>query len=590
MKLLKYVLISCLALTVFSCDEDEILKEEPLDFLVADNAYVSPDGINSAIVKLYNRASRLSNPNSSNSNDSQFWIGTDVAYEARDFLVDMWSNYNITTDNPRVKSDWDDAYKIVFNANVVLNRAAIDAENPIEYSDENLRTIHLAEAAFFRAWGYRALVHLFGDVPLIIEELDEAKRDYTRTPKAEVIAQMIEDFNFAKDNLPTINAVRQMGRVPKAAAYHYLAETYIANNQNQEAITASSWVIDNSDYELMTDRFGSRLEEPGDVYWDLFRLNNQNRSAGNTETIWAYQDEYLTPGGDIDARWERLLGGEYNRYTAKGETNPATRTFIYEATYNGGRAQGYIRPTSHVTHGIWNSDRENDIRNSEFNIKRQWWVDNPESVHYNDTIDVNDPADVAKFMGGPRGVEEDTNRYVYPYIMKFVRINNHVPEELRDGSLNDAQMALATPEHIALIESYGGVGPRLQGGARRYRADIYALRLAETYLLRAEAYLNLGNTTAAADDINQVRERSSATPVVSADVDIDYILDERLRELIFEEPRRITLGRLGLLYDRVSRYNNYAKDNIQPFHNLYPIPLSDILSNAEAELEQNPGY
>jgi len=348
-------------------------------------------------------------------------------------------------------------------------------------------------------------------------------------------------------------------------------------------------IINSGEYALMTERFGSRKDEPGDVFWDLFRLNNQNRSSGNTEVIWAFQDEYPTQGGDNDARWERTLGGEYNRWQAKDEYD-GIRTFIYESTYNGGRGQGYIRPTSHVTHGIWKDNFYTDIRNSEYNIKRKWWVDNPQSAYYGDTIDLSDPADMAKYMGGPRGVEDDTNRYMYPYYHKFVTVNNHVAEELLDGSLTDAQKALATPEHIAMVESYGGVGPKLHGNARRYRTEIYALRLAEVYLLRAEAYLMKGDQASAATDINVVRDRANATPVLAADVDIDYILDERIRELIWEEPRRITLGRLGLIYDRTSRYNDYAKDFVQPHHNLYPIPQTDVLVNSEAELAQNPGY
>ena len=75
---------------------------------------------------------------------------------------------------------------------------------------------------------------------------------------------------------------------------------------------------------------------------------------------------------------------------------------------------------------------------------------------------------------------------------------------------------------------------------RAYR-DVYALRLAETYLLRAEAYLGAGNIAQAAEDINVVRRRAEAPPVSSAEVDIDYILDERARELHLEENRLLTL-------------------------------------------------
>ncbi|WP_262714405.1 RagB/SusD family nutrient uptake outer membrane protein [Ginsengibacter hankyongi] len=76
--------------------------------------------------------------------------------------------------------------------------------------------------------------------------------------------------------------------------------------------------------------------------------------------------------------------------------------------------------------------------------------------------------------------------------------------------------------------------------------DIYAIRLAETYLLRAEAYLDKGDIVNAAADVNVVRARANADPVAPGNVNIAYILDERARELMVEEPRWLTLARLGL--------------------------------------------
>lgn len=588
MKKLNYIYLSCIMLIFASCDENAILEEVPLDFLTVENAYVTPAGINSALVKIYERASEYALVNSTSAQDGDLWLGTDVAYHARSWDSDRWSHYNITADDSKASDRWKDAYKIIFNANVIIDRLVPEAENQIEYPSEVEKKQHLAEALFFRAWAYRSLVHLFGDVPLVIEEVTSAKIDYVRAAKSAVLDQMILDLEYAKVNLLKKEDISPAGRIPRAAALHYLAEAYLSTGDANSALTAASAVINNPSYDLMTARFGSRMSEKGDVYWDLFRLNNQN-SSENTETIWAYQDEYPTPGGDSNGRWERVLGGEYNRWVASGEAS-GVRTFIYESTYHGGRAQAYIRPTSHVTHKIWAGNWDNDIRNSDNNILRKWWIDNPLSVHYGDIIDLADNSYVDKYMGAHHTVQEDTTRYVYPTFLKFTRINNHEPDEMRDGSLSEEQLALATPEHIAFVESFNGVGPKMTGGARRYRADTYALRLAETYLLRAEIYLALGNTAAAADDINVVRDRSNANLITGADVTIDYILDERLRELLFEEPRRITLGRLGLIYDRTSRFNDYAKNNVQPHHNLYPIPLSEIQANGGADLGQNDGY
>jgi len=116
--------------------------------------------------------------------------------------------------------------------------------------------------------------------------------------------------------------------------------------------------------------------------------------------------------------------------------------------------------------------------------------------------------------------------------------------------------------------------------------------LAETYLLRAEAYLGKNDKINAAKDINVVRSRANATPVEAAEINIDYILDERLRELMYEEWRRVTLARINKLVDRTKRYNPMVAPEgyIKDFHNLFPIPYSEIERNTEAVLEQNPGY
>ena len=129
----------------------------------------------------------------------------------------------------------------------------------------------------------------------------------------------------------------------------------------------------------------------------------------------------------------------------------------------------------------------------------------------------------------------------------------------------------------------------LKSSAGGTYTDQYMFRLAETYLIRAEAYLGLNNKQKAADDINVVRARSHANDVEAQDVDIDYILDERMRELGVEEKRMLTLCRLALVYDRVKRFNPYYSDIEQKF-NLWPIPFSEIERNKDAVLEQNPGY
>jgi len=124
------------------------------------------------------------------------------------------------------------------------------------------------------------------------------------------------------------------------------------------------------------------------------------------------------------------------------------------------------------------------------------------------------------------------------------------------------------------------------------------MRVAETYLLRAEAYFRKGDLENAAKDINVVRARAKATLISATKVTEDFILDERTRELIVEEPRLRTLIRMGRLVDRVRKYNSEPSvangpssgKTIQDFNKFWPIPQKVIDANTGAKFEQNPGY
>ena len=142
------------------------------------------------------------------------------------------------------------------------------------------------------------------------------------------------------------------------------------------------------------------------------------------------------------------------------------------------------------------------------------------------------------------------------------------------------------PERYIMSQATG----LLSGSGGRIDPDNYIMRLAETYLLRAEAYIGKKDFVKAAEDINVVRARAHAKPVDPAEVNIDYLLDERARELIWEEPRRLVLARMGKLVDRVKQYNRLSKSTIKDFNGLWPIPYSEIENNTEATIPQNPGY
>ncbi len=109
--------------------------------------------------------------------------------------------------------------------------------------------------------------------------------------------------------------------------------------------------------------------------------------------------------------------------------------------------------------------------------------------------------------------------------------------------------------------------------------DQIYIRLADTYLLKAEAQYKLGDAAGAAETINVIRNRSHATPITEADVNIDYILDERSRELFIEEERRMTLLRTHKWFERTQLYNKFGGERITLRDTIFPIPQDVIDAN-----------
>lgn len=127
-------------------------------------------------------------------------------------------------------------------------------------------------------------------------------------------------------------------------------------------------------------------------------------------------------------------------------------------------------------------------------------------------------------------------------------------------------------------------------------ADIPLYRLADIYLMYAEAVLrggSGGNQTTAIGYINQLRERAYGnTSGNVSSINLNFILDERARELSWELTRRSDLIRFNRYTtgDYLWPWKGNVKDGkaVESYRNLFPIPAKDIIANPN--LIQNPGY
>lgn len=558
----RLTIVFVMLFTLSSCSD--VLNEKPRDFLTPDIAYSTENGALQGINAIYADVRKQFFSYSSFGVMSWATHGSDIGYMGENPGSSAYLNsYTFMTSTSRwVVDTWNAGFRIIGEANSLIEGVKkADSQNFDQ--GEAGKNLYIAEARFFRAWVYRYLVSTYGPIPLLTKPIKDARVSFDRTPVEDIYKQMAEDYKFAIQHLPRPGEEAAPGRLTQGPAWHYLGEVYLEMDKPKKAVKALSHVVDDYGYHLMTQRFGTQLGNDvfgdGDAYYDLFAHDNQNLSE-NKEAMWVIQVEPKTEGGGV-LQTAYIYGP---RYFDMGVT-PDGYQFVLGTTVDG-RYTGYSdtlsrgtansRGTSLVYYGVWGNDK-GDTRNAPYNLKRHIYCDNPASAYYGKAIDqfITDYG-----PGHPSML--DTTKIFYPIHTKFLDPLNYVTQ------------------------------PARAGGGQTFK-DWYALRFATTLLLRAEAYVDIGKPELAAKDINKVRARAHAKPVSPADVDMDYVLDERVRELYGEEWRLVTLRRTGKLIERVRKYNDnpiHPGLDIQEFNLLWPIPQSEIDLNSSKNFKQNPGY
>jgi len=197
---------------------------------------------------------------------------------------------------------------------------------------------------------------------------------------------------------------------------------------------------------------------------------------------------------------------------------------------------------------------EADARH-EGSFKQYWFANKSTS-----TLQVGDTAVYITVKEVPDAVEA-TKDYLI-----FDRSETYNPDgSIKDNNLFEQLSKFMDPTRASLNEAQSA-------------RDVFVIRLAEMYLIAAEAEMNMGNLSNAADYINVILTRAAKPGrvdemlVTPSEITLDFILNERARELAGEQLRWFDLKRTGKLIERVKAYNPDNAVNIQPYHVLRPIP------------------
>jgi hypothetical protein len=490
---------------------------------------------------------------------------------------------------------WLEYYNGIKYSNVVISRI-----DNTKFASEAERNAVLGSAYFHRSYRYYRLTQQFGDVPFIGKEITEPKLDLATTKREVILQKIKKDMEFASewclDNV-------DRGRVTKGACQHLLSKICLALGDFDGAIAAANAVINGGTYSLMKTSFGAVPKEDGDYLTKLGIVRDDvvsrlhwwaNKAiAANKEVLFMVlsREDLIESRLDLSIMRQAVpFWGVSNANFLKtpdgkgpGTSDLAAQDIRLVETF--GRGIGRARGTNYSTRVIW--DDTKDLRHKRYN-----WMNMEDLVYNHPNLKTNPyyNTPLRKYDNNGKVATTDTirNWYGWPHY----KLYNPDPRAIQ---------------------------PR--GGSY----DWYVYRLAETYLNRAEAYWWKGDIANAMADVNAVRTRALCSPYTDpAKFDIGTILDERARELFWEDARKTELTRIAFLFaktgkdykgttytqasfgtknfffDRIMEktdwYNKGVKANngqeytMSAFHVLWPIPQSSIQSNTQGIINQNYGY
>jgi len=635
----RYVILLLSAMVLASGCKKTFLNPDPLSFYEPNATFSTLSGLQASMaicdrhLKLY----------WATDHNEMLTLGTEyifsdmmvaAATDKRNMLCDVANMLTPTSDDNTLQNldrtnsiwyFWQETYKGVMYANTILKYV-----DRVEGLDEAGKNVYRGQAYFHRAYRYMALTFQFGDVPLITTILEAPKLNYRSTKRDAILQMITRDMELAVQWVPEQKNMALIGMVNKGACRMLLAKCYLAIGEYAKAKELLDVIINQSGYSLMQSNFGTF--NPGgeaqtwpitrNVIWDLHRPENK-LIAANTETIMGMPNRGASAAAFVPMLTMRILYPFVfdNRVQTKDgkqallnirRDNTANYNPLYDYMRSFGRGIATFRPTSFATKAVWNVNGVMDATDLRHSSATGNWI-------RMEDYKVNNKA--SSEFGKPLQLFDNGKLLCSDTIRRWFDVPHY-------------KLFLNDPVNEANIVGSDG----LRGATDGSNADWYLYRLAEAYLLRAEAkyYLNPGDPSIK-DDINIIRQRAKCTQLYTGTVTIGDIMNERARELYWEEWRNVELKRVSLClarsgrpdewgntytlenfdkqsgtgaaggsywYQRINRYTMYNKGPIQinttgnsnPNYtmdkkNMYwPIPNAAITANNRTKLSQNYGY
>lgn len=537
-------IVAALMLSLASCEN--VLEEYNPSGQTAETVFTTPEGFETLVNAAYSY--------------QRWWYGKEEGYNISETGTDIWTSgagevyrdltqyLNLQSNNAALTNLWRELYAAINLCNGGITR--------IEKAglSSTVRPVREGELRFLRAFYYWHIVETWGDVHFTTEETNGIVATANRTPVDKFYALIFEDLKFAVANLPVTQA--QYGRATKGAAQAFLARMYLTRGMNKEALDMAQAVISSNTYKLEAN------------YADLWKMTNLK----NKEVIYAI--DYSTNLAIND-----LANSTSNPYGHSRGSNNGHLLFLMKYDDRPGMTRDITngRPFNRYmpTQFLLDLYSDNDAR-YEGSFMEVWYANatsRPAGMAIGDTAVVCSRKEISDAF-------EKTRKYQTYDRSKIYNTNGLVKDNLRYPTL--AKFMDATRPSLNEAQS-----------AR----DVFVIRLAEVYLIAAEAQMKLGDTKAAADLINIVRTRAAKTgkttamQITPAQVTLDFILDERARELAGEQIRWFDLKRTGKLIERIKAYAPDNAINLQEHHTVRPIPQTqlDAVTN-KTEFAQNKGY